>query len=170
MDLDVQDDDDNDTNYQPGRESSRRKKDKQVQQRPSSSSPERQRIVKLSFSSIHGKMFLHKLLHIAVFADLEDDDVDNTGPASVGHQNDSNEAAHMQQQQQQPSETAVRNIHTAFSHPIDCELGNNCGVPCQFCEDFAFGMFGLGSREVEVIDYGTFLEELDGGHREDGQE
>ncbi|OKL55389.1 hypothetical protein UA08_09344 [Talaromyces atroroseus] len=168
MDLEIQDDDENDANYRPRKESSRKKKNKQVAQRSSSTSPER-RIVKFSFSSIRAKMLLHKLLHAAAFADLGDDD-DITGQAPMGHMGDNNESKKGACMQEQPSSGGVRNIRTAFSHPIDCELGNNCGVPCQFCKDFTFGMFGLGSRQVEVIDHGSFFEEIEGGHREEGQE
>jgi hypothetical protein len=169
MDLEIQDDDDNDANYQPKKDSSRKKKNKQAQQPPSPSLPQKL-MVKLSFPSIHGKMFLHKLLHAAAFADLEEDDDDDNKIESALLEHENNDSSKKDTCMQRLSGAVMQKINTAFSHPIDCELGSNCGIPCGFCEDFTFGMFGHGSREVEVIDHGTWFEEIEGGHREDGQE
>lgn len=156
--VEIHDNDDNDGNYQPGKEPARKKKKTQAQ---SSGGPPKH-IVKFSFSSINGKILLHRLAHASAFADYNDED-DQPGSVCLEDKNSDSNRAEM-------SEAIERSIRTAFAHPIDCELGNTCGMPCEFCEDFTFGMFGLGLKDVEVIDHGTFFEEIEGGHREDGHQ
>lgn len=67
-------------------------------------------------------------------------------------------------------------IHTKFSHPIQFNYVPSSATkdskPCHFCLSPAYPLLGLGSREVEVIDWadGRGLEEISGGHRGDGIE
>lgn len=168
LDLDIPDDNDSDEDYQPSQGHSKKRKPKQ-QLQPPPTLLSASRIVRIKFSSIFGKMLLQRLLHTSVFEDYVDDDDDG----DVGQTQEvpirdviSAEDKYMQER----CRGIVRNIRTAYSHPIDSELGNDCGEPCEFCQDFTFGMFGLGPKNVEVIDYGTFLEEIEGGHRGNGHE
>jgi hypothetical protein len=125
----------------------------------------------LSFSSIRSKALLLQLKHADIFEDFvnsdDDDEMVDAPSSSTGI--DTREIV-QEDVSMGDSGRAERTILTAFAHPIDCELGNKCGFPCDFCTDFAFGMFGLGIKSVEVIDHRNWFEELDGGHREDGHE
>lgn len=71
---------------------------------------------------------------------------------------------------QRKPEGTLETISTKFAHPI---LFNHEGEePCHFCFDIRFGMFGLGAAEVEVVNWhdGRGLDEVSGGHREQGIE
>jgi hypothetical protein len=158
--IDIDCDDDSDGNYSP----KSRKKRKRNNAKPAELSlPEQVQPQKLviifHFKSITAKMFLHKLAHSAVFSDLVEDS------------NDIEEEKKVSQAQKKPP-ASVRRIRTAYCHPLDCELGNNNGEPCEFCRNFTFGMFGLGLKEVTVADYGRGcgLEEVEGGHQSAGHE
>lgn len=63
-----------------------------------------------------------------------------------------------------------RTITTSFSHPI--KFNSDGRDPCMFCLDDVFPIFGMGSKEVEVIEWhdGRGLEEIKGGHRGEGVE
>lgn len=69
---------------------------------------------------------------------------------------------------------ATKVISTCFAHPINFayEPPESGGNPCHFCDDFTYGLLGLGRTTVEVIDYGIKegLVEVDGGHVGKGHE
>jgi hypothetical protein len=169
IDLDIPDDDENDDNYQPSRPRTRRRRSTQPQTLTTVETEPTTRIVKLSFPSGRGKSLLLQLTHAEIFQDFVDSDDEEMADApSSSTRNDTRDSA--QEDAFMEDSGIERTIATAFAHPIDCELGNNCGFPCDFCIDFTFGMFGLGVKTVEVIDHGTWFEELYGGHRDDGHE
>ncbi|RAO66669.1 uncharacterized protein BHQ10_002681 [Talaromyces amestolkiae] len=169
IDMDIPDDDENDDNYEPSTPRTRRRRAIQPQSSTPVEPAPASRIVKLSFSSVRGKSLLLQLKHADVFRDFVDSDDDEIADAPSSTKNDSKDTA-QEDVSMEDSEGIERIIITAFAHPIDCELGNNCGSPCDFCTDFTFGMFGLGIKTVSVIDHVTWFEELCGGHRDDGQE
>lgn len=68
----------------------------------------------------------------------------------------------------------TRMITTSFAHPINFayEPPNNGSRPCHWCHDFRYGILGLGTLHVEVIDYGdgSGYIEIEGGHISRGHE
>ncbi|GAD96197.1 C6 zinc finger domain protein [Paecilomyces variotii No. 5] len=62
----------------------------------------------------------------------------------------------------------TRMITTSFAHPIDFayEPPSDGTKPCHWCHDFRYGILGLGTLNVEVIDYhdGNGYIEIEGGH------
>ncbi|CRG89049.1 hypothetical protein PISL3812_06084 [Talaromyces islandicus] len=115
-------------------------------------------VIVLHLKSIPAKSFLHKLAQCAIFSD----DVDGS--------DDMEEEVKILKVVEKTPDVIFRSIRTAYCHPLDCELGNNNGEPCEFCRNFTFGMFGLGLKEVKVTDYGRGygLEEIEGGHKSAG--
>jgi hypothetical protein len=170
IDLDILDNDDDDDNYQPSRRRDRRKRPRQSQPSTDVETAPTSRMVKLAFSSVRGKALLLQLKHADIFQDFENSDDDEMIAAPSSSTKNTTGATIQEDVSMEGPRGIERTIITAFAHPIDCELGNNCGFPCNFCTDFSFGMFGLGVKEIEVIDHGTWFEELEGGHREDGHE
>lgn len=168
IDLDIPDDDDHDDNYQPSRPRTRRRRPIQPQPLTTVETSPTSRIVKLPFSSVRGRALLLQLKHADIFQDFVDSDDDEM--ADVPSASTRNDTRNTAQDVSMEDSGIERTITTAFVHPIDCELGTNCGFPCDFCTDFAFGMLGLGIKTVEVIDHGTWFEEIYGGHRDDGHE
>jgi hypothetical protein len=66
----------------------------------------------------------------------------------------------------------VRRIQTMFAHPI--HLAGDPDYPregphCNWCSNFAYGVVGLGIRNPEVIDFGTKMVEIEGGHTGEGK-
>ncbi|KAK3709356.1 hypothetical protein LTR37_010917 [Vermiconidia calcicola] len=65
-------------------------------------------------------------------------------------------------------------IITKFCHPIAFNHEDNIGdqEPCHFCAEAAYPIFGLGTKEVQVIEAedGKGFEEISGGHQDDGVE
>ena len=63
-------------------------------------------------------------------------------------------------------------ITTSFTHPITFNHPPTPTHPCHFCASPAFALFGLGSRSVYAITWGSGLgyTELVGGHGADGVE
>ncbi|KAK3706372.1 hypothetical protein LTR37_012750 [Vermiconidia calcicola] len=63
-------------------------------------------------------------------------------------------------------------ITTKFCHPIAFNHEDNIGAhePCHFCVEPGYSIFGLGTKEVQVIEAegGTGFEEISGGHQDDG--
>jgi hypothetical protein len=63
----------------------------------------------------------------------------------------------------------TREITTKFCHPIKVNHIDkiNGKEPCHFCDEPAYPILGLETKEVEVIDWkdGRGLEEVSGGHR-----
>ena len=63
---------------------------------------------------------------------------------------------------------------TKFCHPIsfNYEDKTNGKLPCHFCAEIGYAMFGLGAKEVEVVDWedGRGMEEVSGGHKGEGIE
>lgn len=72
------------------------------------------------------------------------------------------------------SEGTTRKIETKFCHPVVFNYDDNTNgrVPCHFCAEAGYGIFGLGAKEVKVIDWedGRGLEEIGGGHKAEGVE
>lgn len=64
----------------------------------------------------------------------------------------------------------LKSITTKFAHPIMFNYTGN--EPCHFCSDIRFAMLGLAAVKVEVVVWndGRGLEEVGGGHREQGIE
>jgi hypothetical protein len=62
----------------------------------------------------------------------------------------------------------TRIITTWFAHPVNFayEPPDDGSKPCHWCNDFTYGILGLGKVEVEVIEYKDEdgLVEIDGGH------
>lgn len=163
IDLDIPDDDDDDDNYQPSKRRTRRRR--AVQSQPLAEvEASTSHIVKFSFSSVRGKSLLLQLKHADVFSDFINSDDNGDDEMVDAPSNNGNHTSDITQEDvpMEDSGEVELTITTAFAHPIDCELSNNCGFPCDFCTDFAFGMFGLGVKTVEVIDHSTWFEELDG--------
>lgn len=54
------------------------------------------------------------------------------------------------------TEGFIRTIKTSFAHPIDFayQPPEDGSAPCNWCDNFAYGFIGLGSKTVDVIDYG----------------
>lgn len=68
----------------------------------------------------------------------------------------------------------TKTIVTWFAHPIafNYEPPEDDSQSCHFCEHAAYGMIGLGRKEVEVLDYGNgegYIE-VSGGHTGEGRE
>ncbi|MCJ1250645.1 hypothetical protein MMC30_007873 [Trapelia coarctata] len=66
----------------------------------------------------------------------------------------------------------TKTIKTGYAHPISINYdppADGCD-PCHWCENLAYGIFGLPQRRVEVIDYqnGEGYVEIQGGHTADG--
>lgn len=68
-----------------------------------------------------------------------------------------------------PSITAIE-ISTSWAHPINYKHIGIEQVPCDFCNDYRYGMLGLGRVAVTVrrLPDDTGYEELQGGHRAHG--
>ncbi|KIX06371.1 uncharacterized protein Z518_04347 [Rhinocladiella mackenziei CBS 650.93] len=66
----------------------------------------------------------------------------------------------------------IKTIHTYWAHPIEFKHLSSARSPCHFCTDFRYGIFGLGPKEVDVIQYrdGEKFEEMGNGHRSKGCE
>ncbi|KAL1847170.1 hypothetical protein Plec18170_008734 [Paecilomyces lecythidis] len=62
----------------------------------------------------------------------------------------------------------TRMITTSFAHPINFayEPPSDGTKPCHWCHDFRYGILGLGTVTIEVIDYhdGNGYIEIEGGH------
>jgi hypothetical protein len=79
--------------------------------------------------------------------------------------------------EQSPTELTIestRCITTQFAHPLDFGWlpPKDGSKPCHWCQDFTYGLLGLGRIRVEVIklvDFEGFVE-LEGGHVERGYE
>ena len=64
-------------------------------------------------------------------------------------------------------------INTKFCHPIIFNHEDDgTSTSCHFCSDPSYAIFGLGGKEVEVIEWedGRGLEEVSGGHKGEGVE
>jgi hypothetical protein len=66
----------------------------------------------------------------------------------------------------------TRMITTSFAHPVNFtyEPPSDGSKPCHWCHDFRYGILGLGTLHVEVIDYGdgNGYIEIEGGHVSQG--
>jgi len=89
---------------------------------------------------------------------------------------ETNSLTHQQQEKLEKSRSGiVRIITTSFAHPINFtyeQPPDDNGKPCHFCNDFTYGMLGLGEVKVEVIDYrdGSGYVKIEGGHVGTGHE
>lgn len=165
--IDIDCDDDSDENYSPRKrkkpklDTTTKASTKETTPVPEQVEPEpaepQKLVVILPLKSIPAKTFLHKLAQRTIFSDLFDDVSDDT-----------EEEVTMVKVVQKEPDVSYRSIRTAYAHPLDCELGNNNGEPCEFCRNFTFGMFGLGLKDVTVADYGSGLQEIEGGHQSAG--
>ncbi|EXJ89697.1 hypothetical protein A1O3_02764 [Capronia epimyces CBS 606.96] len=65
-------------------------------------------------------------------------------------------------------------VTTFWAHPIDFKHIPTPQIPCHFCADFRYGIFGYGELTVEVIQYPNSnsigYEETGDGHRAQGHE
>lgn len=66
----------------------------------------------------------------------------------------------------------VVRISTFWAHPIDFKHCVTPELPCHFCSDFRYGIYGYGEKTVNVIQYPNSLkyEETGDGHRADDEE
>lgn len=68
----------------------------------------------------------------------------------------------------------TRVITTSFAHPINFsyEPPADGTKPCHWCHDFRYGIIGIGTLNVEIIDYhdGNGYIEIEGGHVGQGHE
>ncbi|KAL2219673.1 hypothetical protein M432DRAFT_639248 [Thermoascus aurantiacus ATCC 26904] len=89
---------------------------------------------------------------------------------------ETNSLTHQQQEKLEKSRSGiVRIITTSFAHPINFayeQPPDDNSKPCHFCNDFTYGMLGLGEVKVEVIDYrdGSNYVKIEGGHVGTGHE
>lgn len=69
------------------------------------------------------------------------------------------------------SRDSVRDLVTYWAHPMNFKHAKSAG-PCDFCNDFRFGIFGHGRITAEVVQYpgSTELEETGNGHRSNGKD
>ncbi|TKA77828.1 hypothetical protein B0A49_04287 [Cryomyces minteri] len=67
-----------------------------------------------------------------------------------------------------------RIIRTSLAHPVafNHDPPDDGSAPCHFCSGPQYGIMGLGSRDIEVVEpaSGKGYEEICGGHRGEGQE
>ena len=65
-----------------------------------------------------------------------------------------------------------KTIETYWAHPIAFCQSPTVALPCHFCQDHRYGLFGYGKKTVEVIAYpnSAKFEELGNGHRADSCE
>jgi len=67
-----------------------------------------------------------------------------------------------------------KTVETKLCHPIvfNCDDEQTDCQSCHFCEEIGYGLLGMGSKTVEVLDRADArgLEEISGGHAEDGIE
>ena len=65
-------------------------------------------------------------------------------------------------------------IRTAYCHPIqfNYDTQQDCCGPCHFCVIPHYAIFGLGFRDVDVVEWepGRGYNEVDGGHAAEGEE
>ena len=63
-------------------------------------------------------------------------------------------------------------IQTFWAHPVNFKHLPSPGLPCHFCADFRYGIYGYGLRLVEVIKFldSVKFSERRGGHRSEGRE
>ncbi|KAE8147669.1 hypothetical protein BDV25DRAFT_168964 [Aspergillus avenaceus] len=73
----------------------------------------------------------------------------------------------------QPNYPITRLISTSFAHPMtfDHEPPPDGSKPCHWCNNFVYGIVGLGKKMVEVVDFGNgkYLE-IEDGHTSQGHE
>ncbi|KAE8357075.1 hypothetical protein BDV27DRAFT_164892, partial [Aspergillus caelatus] len=152
-------DDDNDDNYDPKARYVRKRKRSSRLDDVVSNSPEQQNslIVDLPLKSDTGRAFLSSLL-----ANHDD----RKGPTLPGIP--SGEAIDCD-----PKYPVTRVIRTSLAHPIifNYEPPEDGSSPCHWCDNFTYGLLGLGRRTVEVLDFGDGrCIEIGGGHLAQGHE
>ncbi|KAB8276017.1 hypothetical protein BDV30DRAFT_55220 [Aspergillus minisclerotigenes] len=152
-------DDDNDDNYDPKARYTRKRKRSSRPDDVVPDIPEQQKslVVVFPIKSDRGRAFLSSLLA------NHNDHEETTSPEIPSNAVTDGD----------PKHPVTRVIRTSLEHPVifNYEPPEDGSTPCHWCDNFTYGLLGLGRRTVEVLDFGDgrYIE-IGGGHVAEGHE